>query len=140
MIGAGGPIAVGLSAYFGRLPVLFWWMMIAVATAAWNAGAHGYRDFLASRVLNGFFATVAQGVSFLFPFYLLLLSCEYGYVYGAERHGVIHSEWCTRKISRGKSHMHQIYITESWVLTKEVDRAVSCSSKTCSSSTTTPAK
>ena len=62
MIGAGGPIAVGLSAYFGRLPVLFWWMVVALTTAAGCAGAQGYKGFLTARVLNGFFATAAQGV------------------------------------------------------------------------------
>lgn len=64
MVGAGGPFAVGLSAYFGRLPVLFWWMVVALASAAGNAGASGYEGFLTTRVLNGFFATVAQAVSF----------------------------------------------------------------------------
>lgn len=63
MIGAGAPIAVGLSAYFGRLPVLFWFMVVALASAAGNAGASEYKGFFATRLINGFFATVAQGVS-----------------------------------------------------------------------------
>ena len=62
MVGAGGPIAVGLSAYFGRLPVLFWWMLVAVGTAAGDAGAQGFKGYMTSRILNGFFSTVAQGV------------------------------------------------------------------------------
>ena len=62
MVGAGGVIAVMFSAYFGRLPVLFWFMVIALATAAGQAGSHGFNGFFAPRVLNGFFAGAAQGV------------------------------------------------------------------------------
>ena len=39
MLGAGGLFVVWLSAYFGRLPVLFWWTIIAAATAVWSAAA-----------------------------------------------------------------------------------------------------
>lgn len=63
MVGAGGVIAVMFSAYFGRLPVLFWFMVIATATAAGQAGSHGFNGFFVPRVLNGFFAGAAQGVS-----------------------------------------------------------------------------
>ena len=62
MLGAGGVFVVAFSAYFGRLPILFWFLVIAFATAAWCAGATGFDSFLAARVLNGFFSTVAQGV------------------------------------------------------------------------------
>lgn len=62
MVGAGGVVAVMLSAYFGRLPVLFWFMVIATATAAGQAGSHGFNGFFIPRVLNGFFAGAAQGV------------------------------------------------------------------------------
>ena len=65
MVGAGGVIAVMFSAYFGRLPVLFWFMVVALATAAGQAGSHGFNGFFAPRVLNGFFAGAAQGVSLL---------------------------------------------------------------------------
>jgi hypothetical protein len=63
MLGAGGVFVVVLSAYFGRFPVLFWFTLMAVWTAAWCAGASTFEDFMAARVLNGFFSTVAQGVS-----------------------------------------------------------------------------
>ena len=63
MVGAGGVVAVMFSAYFGRLPVLFWFMVIATATAAGQAGSHGFDGFFVPRVLNGFNAGAAQGVS-----------------------------------------------------------------------------
>ncbi len=63
MVGAGGVIAVIFSAYFGRLPVLFWFTVAAFATAAGQAGAHGFNGFFVPRVMNGFFAGAAQGVS-----------------------------------------------------------------------------
>ena len=61
MVGAGGVIAVMFSAYFGRLPVLFWFMVIATATALGQAGSHGFNGFFVPRVLNGFFSGAAQG-------------------------------------------------------------------------------
>ena len=63
MLGAGGVIVVALSAFFGRLPVLFWFIVLALATAAWCAGATSFQSFMAARILNGFFSTVSQGVS-----------------------------------------------------------------------------
>ncbi|KAL8849462.1 MAG: hypothetical protein Q9221_005544 [Calogaya cf. arnoldii] len=66
MVGAGGVVAVMLSAYFGRLPVLFWFMVIATATAAGQAGSHGFNGFFVPRVLNGFFAGAAQGSGLMF--------------------------------------------------------------------------
>ena len=62
MLGAGGIFVVALAAYFGRLPVLFWFTLVAFATAAWCAGASSFPSFMAARILNGFFSTVAQGV------------------------------------------------------------------------------
>lgn len=62
MLGAGGVIVVALSAYFGRLPILFWFLVASFATAAWCAGATTFESFMAARILNGFFSTVAQGV------------------------------------------------------------------------------
>lgn len=62
MLGAGGLFVTVLGAYFGRLPVLFWFMVFAVWTAAFCAGAHTFEQFMAARILNGFFSTVAQGV------------------------------------------------------------------------------
>ncbi len=63
MLGAGGVVVVALSAFFGRLPVLFWFIVLALATAAWCAGATSFQSFMAARILNGFFSTVSQGVS-----------------------------------------------------------------------------
>lgn len=65
MLGAGGLFVTVFGAYFGRLPVLFWFLVFALWTAAWCAGAHGFNDFMAARILNGFFSTVAQGVYIL---------------------------------------------------------------------------
>ncbi|KAL9578112.1 MAG: hypothetical protein Q9203_007211 [Teloschistes exilis] len=64
MIGAGGIFTVAFAAYFGRLPVFFWFTVIAFATAAWCAGAGSFESFMTARILNGFFSTVAQGVGF----------------------------------------------------------------------------
>lgn len=50
-----------LSAYFGRLPVLFYYILLSIATAAWCPAAAGYNSFMAALVLNGFFSTVMQG-------------------------------------------------------------------------------
>ncbi|KAJ5934038.1 hypothetical protein N7466_003585 [Penicillium verhagenii] len=66
MVGAGGIIAVMLSAYFGRLPVLFWFMVAAFATAAGQAGSNGFIGFFVPRVMNGFFTGVAQGGGLMF--------------------------------------------------------------------------
>ncbi|KAL9112383.1 MAG: hypothetical protein Q9227_003225 [Pyrenula ochraceoflavens] len=66
MLGAGGVFVVAGSAYFGRLPLLFWFLIIAVATAAWCAGAKSFESFMAARILNGFFSTVAQGGGLMF--------------------------------------------------------------------------
>ncbi|KAL8840334.1 MAG: hypothetical protein Q9170_001349 [Blastenia crenularia] len=61
MLGAGGIIVVALAAFFGRLPVFFWFATLAFVTAAWCAGATSFESFFAARVLNGLFSTVAQG-------------------------------------------------------------------------------
>jgi hypothetical protein len=76
MLGAGGLFVVVLSAYFGRLPVLFWFTLTAVWTAAWCTGAASFNSFMAARILNGFFSTVAQSVSFLSHVLLLMLTCQ----------------------------------------------------------------
>jgi hypothetical protein len=60
MLGAGGVFAVAFSAYFGRLPVLFWFLVLGTATAAWCAAAVTFESFMAARILNGFFSTVLQ--------------------------------------------------------------------------------
>ena len=66
MLGAGGLATVVLSAYFGRLPVLFYFVALALATAAWCAAATTFDSFMAARILNGFFSTVAQGGGLMF--------------------------------------------------------------------------
>lgn len=66
MLGAGGVFTVALSAYYGRLPVLFWFLVVAFATAAWCAGAVTFNSFMAARILNGFFSTAAQGGGLMF--------------------------------------------------------------------------
>jgi predicted MFS family arabinose efflux permease len=71
MLGAGGVVAVALSAYFGRYPVLFWFIVLALATSAWCAAATTFESFMAARILNGFFSTVAQGVSIQSPIHFV---------------------------------------------------------------------
>lgn len=68
MLGAGGVFAVALSAWAGRLPVLFYFLIIATATAAWCAAATSFPSFMAARILNGFFSTVSQGGGLMFIF------------------------------------------------------------------------
>ena len=57
---------VALMAYFGRLPVLFWFTLMAVWTIAWCAAPANFEQFMAARILNGFFSTVAQGSGLIF--------------------------------------------------------------------------
>jgi len=66
MLGAGGVFVVALSAWAGRLPVLFYFLVVATATAAWCAAATGFQSFMAARILNGFFSTVSQGGGLMF--------------------------------------------------------------------------
>ncbi|KAF5679180.1 major facilitator superfamily transporter [Fusarium heterosporum] len=68
MLGAGGIFVVALSAWAGRLPILFYFLVIATATAAWCAAATNFESFMAARILNGFFSTVAQGGGLMFIF------------------------------------------------------------------------
>ncbi|KAL2211398.1 MFS general substrate transporter [Sarocladium strictum] len=68
MLGAGGIFVVALSAWAGRLPVLFYFLIVATATAAWCAAAKTFESFMAARILNGFFSTVAQGGGLMFIF------------------------------------------------------------------------
>ncbi|KAE8346277.1 hypothetical protein BDV24DRAFT_147495 [Aspergillus arachidicola] len=66
MLGVGGPVVVALSAYFGRLPVLFYFVLMALATAIWCTAAQSFESFMTARILNGFFSTVAQGGGLMF--------------------------------------------------------------------------
>jgi predicted MFS family arabinose efflux permease len=63
MVGAGGIFVVVLSAYFGRLPVLFWFTLLTCATAIWCTAAPSFESFMAARILNGFFSSVGEAVS-----------------------------------------------------------------------------
>ena len=63
MLGAGGIFTIILSIYFGRLPVLFWFLVVAICTAAWCGAAITFESFMAARITNGFFSTVGQAVS-----------------------------------------------------------------------------
>jgi MFS family permease len=74
MLGAGGVFVVALSAYFGRLPVLFYFLVLATATAIWCAAAMSFESFMAARILNGFFSTVAQGGGLMFIYDMVSLS------------------------------------------------------------------
>lgn len=64
-LGAGGLFTVLLSAYFGRLPVLVFFMSMALGTSAWCAAATSFDSYLAARILNGFFSSATQAVSIL---------------------------------------------------------------------------
>jgi len=66
MLGAGGVIVVLLSAYFGRMPIVFWFLLGSTATAAWCAAATSLDSFTAARILNGFTSTVAQAGGLMF--------------------------------------------------------------------------
>ncbi|PMD42275.1 MFS general substrate transporter [Hyaloscypha variabilis F] len=66
MLGPGGLATIILAAYFGRLPVLFFFVIFAFLTAAWCAAATSFDSFMTARVLNGFFSTVAQGGGLMF--------------------------------------------------------------------------
>lgn len=68
MLGAGGIFVVALSAWAGRLPILFYFLVLATATAAWCAAATTFESFMAARILNGFFSTVSQGGGLMFIF------------------------------------------------------------------------
>ena len=65
MLGAGGIFVIVLSVYFGRLPVLFWFLVVAICTAAWCGAAVTFDSFMVARIINGFFSTVGQAVSTL---------------------------------------------------------------------------
>ena len=63
MLGAGGIVVVMLSTYFGRAPILFWFLTMSLCTAAWCGAAITFSSFMAARIVNGFFSTVGQAVS-----------------------------------------------------------------------------
>ena len=61
MLGVGGIFAVWLSAWIGRLPVLFWFGLLSAATAIWSAAAKSFESYMASRILNGLFVVAVVG-------------------------------------------------------------------------------
>ena len=77
MLGAGGVFVVAFSAYFGRLPVLFYFLVIATATAIWCAAANSFESFMGARILNGFFSTVAQGGGLMFIYDMFFFHGEH---------------------------------------------------------------
>ena len=66
MLGVGAVFAVTLSAYFGRAPILFWFVTAAFATAGWAAGANSFESFMAARILNGLFLPAASAGGLMF--------------------------------------------------------------------------
>ena len=61
MLGVGGLATVWLSAWIGRLPVLFWFGCLSAGTAAWTAAAKSFESYMTARILNGFFSVAAAG-------------------------------------------------------------------------------
>ena len=61
MLAVGGLLTVWLSSYIGRLPVLFYFTVLAAATALWSATASSFESYMASRILNGLFVVAAAG-------------------------------------------------------------------------------
>lgn len=66
MLGAGGLFVVWFSAYFGRLPVLMYFEVLTVVTAAWCAAAKSFESYMAARILNGFFSSAAAAGGLMF--------------------------------------------------------------------------
>ncbi|EXJ65526.1 hypothetical protein A1O7_01867 [Cladophialophora yegresii CBS 114405] len=60
-LGVGGIFTIWLSAWIGRLPVLFWFGCLSAGTAAWSAAAQSFESYMASRILNGIFAVAGAG-------------------------------------------------------------------------------
>jgi hypothetical protein len=45
---------------------MFYFVVVALATAIWCAAATTFESFMAARILNGFFSTVAQSGGLMF--------------------------------------------------------------------------
>ena len=61
MLAVGGLATVWLSAWIGRLPVLFWFTCLSAGTAAWAAAAQSFESYMTARILNGVFSVAAAG-------------------------------------------------------------------------------
>ncbi|KAL1303125.1 hypothetical protein AAFC00_006558 [Neodothiora populina] len=66
MLGIGGIFAIVMASYVGRAPTIFWFLVLALATAIWCAAAQSFESFMAARILNGFFETVSQAIGLTF--------------------------------------------------------------------------
>lgn len=64
MLGAGSVTVVVLAAFSGRLPVFFWFAVLAFATAASSAGASSINSFMTAQIVNGLSSTATQGYRF----------------------------------------------------------------------------
>ena len=54
MLGAGGLFVVALAAYFGRFPVLFWFVVVGLGTAVWCAAAQSFKSFMVPHSFSAF--------------------------------------------------------------------------------------
>ena len=66
MLGAGGIVVIVLSTYFGKAPVVFWFLTLSLCTAAWCGAALSFGSFMAARIINGFFSIVGQAGGMMF--------------------------------------------------------------------------
>lgn len=55
MLGACGTFVVALSVWAGRQSALFYFLVVATATAAWSVAATTFGSFMAAQNVNGFF-------------------------------------------------------------------------------------
>ena len=62
-IGLGGLFVISFASYFGRLPVLSYFLALGLASIVWCGEATSLTSYIAARSFNGFFSTVAQAVS-----------------------------------------------------------------------------
>lgn len=62
MLAPGGLATIMLSAYFGRLLVLYYFVALTLVTSAWCGAAMSFESYMTARILNGFFSTVTQAV------------------------------------------------------------------------------
>jgi MFS family permease len=62
MLGVGGIAAVPVTRWLGRLPVLFWSMVLAFFMTIFSAAAPTWISFVVARCLQGFFVTAPQVV------------------------------------------------------------------------------
>lgn len=66
-LGAGGLFVVVLAAFVGRLPVLVSFQVMTTATGIWCAKVVSFDEYMAARIVNGFFGSLAQAVRMTLP-------------------------------------------------------------------------